>query len=67
MWGVSPKARSLQFYRQLKENLDSIPGVESSSLAVVPVLEGNEWDKWVSVENFRPKPGEWIDPHVDFV
>lgn len=62
-----PKERSLQFYRQLKEGLDSIPGVESSSLAVVPVLEGNEWDNWVSVENFKPKPGEWIDPHVNYV
>jgi predicted permease len=62
-----PKERSLQFYRELKEGLDSIPGVESSSLAVVPILEGNEWDNWVSVENFKPKPGEWIDPHVNFV
>ena len=62
-----PRERSLDFYRQLKESLDSIPGVESSSLAVVPVLENNEWDNWVSVENFTPKPGEWIDPHVNFV
>jgi predicted permease len=62
-----PRERSLQFYRQLKESLDSIPGVESSSLAVVPVLEGNEWDNWVSVENFTPKPGEWIDPHVNYI
>ncbi len=62
-----PKERSQQFYRQLKESLDSIPGVESSSLAVVPVLENNEWDNWVSVENFTPKPGEWIDPHVNYV
>jgi len=62
-----PNARSKQFYRQLKDSLDSIPGVESSSLAVVPVLENNEWDNWVTVENFTPKPGEWIDPHVNFV
>jgi predicted permease len=62
-----PRERCLQFYRQLKEGLDAIPGVESSSLAVVPVLEGNEWDGSVSVENFRPKPGESIDPHVNFV
>jgi len=62
-----PRERSLDFYRHLKENLDAIPGVESSSLAVVPVLENNEWDNWVSVENFTPKPGEWIDPHVNFV
>lgn len=59
--------RSLQFYRQLKEGLDSLPGVESSTLAVVPVLEDNEWDNWVSVETYKAKPGEWIDPHVNFV
>src|SRR5271154_688759 len=62
-----PRERSLDFYRHLKETLDAIPGVESSTLAVVPVLENNEWDNWVSVENFTPKPGEWIDPHVNFV
>lgn len=62
-----PRERALQFYRQLREALDEIPGVASSSLAVVPILENNEWDNWVSVENFAPKPGEWIDPHVNFI
>lgn len=62
-----PKERCLQFYRQLKEGLESLPGVESASLAVVPVLENNEWDNWISVENFTPKPGEWIDPHVNYI
>ena len=62
-----PRERSLDFYRRLKESLDAIPGVESSSLAVVPVLENNEWDNWVSIENFTPKPGETIDPHVNFI
>ncbi len=62
-----PRERSLQFYRRLKEDLDSIPGVESASLAVVPVLQGDGWDSSVSVENFRPKPGESIDPHLNFI
>jgi predicted permease len=62
-----PKERSLQFYRQLKEKLDAVPGMESSTLAVVPILEDNEWDSWVSVENFTAKPGEWIDPHMNYV
>jgi predicted permease len=61
------RERCRQFYRELKENLGSMPGVESSALAVVPVLENNEWDNWMSVENFTPKPGEWIDPHVNYV
>jgi len=62
-----PKERTLQFYRQLKEKIDATPGVEASSLAVVGILENNEWDNWVSVENFMPKLGEWIDPHVNYV
>jgi predicted permease len=61
------KERNRQFMHQLKEGIDATPGVESSTLAVVPILEGNEWDNWVTVENFTPKPGEWIDPHVNFL
>src|SRR5439155_8679037 len=54
--------RTLQFYRQLTDSLNAIPGVESASLAVVPVLENDEWDKWMTVESYTAKPGEWIDP-----
>ncbi len=59
--------RSLDFYRQLKEALDTMPGVESATLAVVPVLEDNEWDNSITVESYQAKPGEWIDPHVNYV
>lgn len=38
-----------EFYRALKQSLDSMPGVESSGLAVVPVLVGNEWDSSMTV------------------
>ena len=62
-----PPERSRQFYRQLKDALDALPGVESSTLAVVPVLENNEWDSWVTVENYTAKPGEWVDPHMNYV
>ena len=64
--GYKPE-RTSQFYRQLKESLSSIPGVESSGLAVVPILADNEWDNSMSVESYNAKPGEWIDPHVNFV
>src|SRR5206468_2853340 len=43
MNGYKPE-RSLDFYRQLRENLDAVPGIESSALAVIPVLTGDEWD-----------------------
>ena len=43
------------------------PGVESASLAVVPVLAGNEWDSSVAVEGYQAKPGEGLDPHMNFI
>jgi predicted permease len=61
------KDRSWQFFRQLKENMDTLPGVESATLATVPVLENNEWDNSVTVESYTAKPGEWIDPHLNYV
>lgn len=59
--------RGLDFYRQLGENLGAIPGVESSALAVMPVLGGNEWDQNMTVEGFANKPGEAPDPHMQFI
>ena len=64
--GYKPE-RSLDFYRQLRENLNAIPGVESSALAVMPVLSGNEWDSSMAVEGFAHKPTETPDPHMQFV
>jgi predicted permease len=62
-----PKERSWQFYRQLKDSLDVIPGVEAASLAVVPILENNEWDSWMTVDTYTAKPGEWVDPHMNYI
>ncbi|HWB95200.1 MAG TPA: ABC transporter permease [Bryobacteraceae bacterium] len=64
--GYKPE-RSLQFYRQLVERMGRIPGVGSGALAVVPVLDDNEWDSTVTVEGYVPKQGEWVDPHMQFV
>ena len=44
-----------------------MPGVASSTLAVMPLLEGNEWDSSVTVEGYSAKQGEWVDPHMQFV
>jgi predicted permease len=59
--------RSLDFYRQLRDNLNAIPGVESSTVAVVPVLVGNEWDQSVSIEGYLSKPTDTPDPHMQFI
>ncbi|HLK19613.1 MAG TPA: ABC transporter permease, partial [Bryobacteraceae bacterium] len=66
MNGYKPE-RSLEFYRQLRDNLDAIPGVESSGLAVMPVLADNEWDSSMAVEGFQHKPTETPDPHMQFI
>ena len=64
--GYKPE-RSLDFYRRLRDNLDAIPGVESSALAVMPVLAGDEWDNSMAVEGYRAKPTETPDPHMQFI
>jgi predicted permease len=61
------QARSFDFYRQLRDSLDAIPGVESASLAIMPVLKGYEWDNSMAVEGFANKPAEVPDPHMNFV
>ena len=66
MNGFKPE-RSLDFYRQLGESLDAIPGVESSALAVIPVLSGDEWDNSIAIEGFSHKPTETPDPHMQFI
>lgn len=59
--------RSLAFYHRLKETVDALPGIQSSSLAVVPVLETDEWDSWVTIDTYKPPQGELPDPHMNFV
>ncbi len=64
--GYTPE-RTKAFYEQLKQNLDTLPGVQNASLAVVPVMEDNEWDQWVTIDSYSPRTGELPDPHMNFV
>lgn len=59
--------RGLQFYRQLAERMNLMPGVTSATLAVMPLLDGSEWDSSVTVEGYAAKQGEWVNPHMQFV
>jgi predicted permease len=54
------------YYRRLYQTLSTLPGIESHTFAVVPVLENNEWDNWVTIEGYSPKPDERPDPHMQF-
>jgi predicted permease len=66
MNGYKPE-RSLDLFRRLRDNLDALPGVESASLAIMPVLSGDEWDSSMAVEGFQHKPNETPDPHMQFI
>src|SRR5205085_11610737 len=57
---------ALEYYRRLIERLKTLPGVTSVALAVIPVLGGDEWDNWVTVEGYTAKQGETVDPHMQF-
>ncbi len=62
-----PDKRTMHFYRQLREGKDALPGVQSASLAVVPILADNEWDSSVTVEGYQRKQGEDIGPHMNYI
>jgi predicted permease len=59
--------RTKAFYSHLKQDLESLPGVNAAALAVVAVIEGDEWDQWVTIDSYTPKKGELPDPHMNFV
>ena len=64
--GYKPE-RSRQILRQVYENLNALPGVESASLAIMAIMEGNEWDSSVTIDTYKAKPNENVGPHMNFV
>jgi predicted permease len=55
------------FYARLLERVRALPAVESAGLALVAIMEGNEWDSTVSVEGYRPAEGEDMNPHFNSI
>jgi hypothetical protein len=60
------KRWTANYLRRLDETLSAIPGVESHTFAVVPVLENSEWDNWVTIEGYSARQDERPDPHVQY-
>jgi len=60
-------ARSQLFYKQLTQKLAALPDVRSAALCIVPPLTFDEWDDSISVEGYAPKPGEDMNPYVNYV
>ena len=59
--------RSLAFFRELNRGLAGMPGVQSASLAMQPILENNQWDSPVNVEGYTSKPGEDMNPQFNAI
>jgi predicted permease len=58
--------RSQIFYRQLTDNLKTIPGVQSVGIASMRILEDNEWDSSITVEGYNPaKPDDRAEPYMN--
>ncbi len=61
------KERTRLLFQRLQDDLKALPGVQNAAFAVVPVLEDNEWDNWITIDSYAPKVGELPDPHVNFI
>ena len=60
------KPWTFDYYRRLRDRLKAMPGLEGETLAMIPVLQDNEWDNWVTIEGYTPKQGETPDPHMQY-
>lgn len=60
------KPWTFDYYRRLRDRLKAMPGIEGETLAMIPVLQDNEWDNWVTIEGYTPKQGETPDPHMQY-
>jgi predicted permease len=71
-FNVNPRAigydqkRANAFCLRLEERLRSVPGVRAAALSQMPVLSGNEWDNWLTIDTWQRK-GEPPDPHMNSV
>jgi predicted permease len=61
------QTRIKRFYDQLLEDIRRIPGVQSASLAQVPMLTGNVASRTVQVQGYEPKPDENLNPWTNEV
>ena len=57
---------TFDYYRRLRDRLRAMPGIEHETLAMIPVLQSDEWDNWVTIEGYTPKQGETPDPHMQY-
>lgn len=61
-FGISPRLngytpeRSLAYFRRAEESIAAIPGVQSATASLVPILAGDSWGNSVQVQGFAKGP-----------
>jgi predicted permease len=59
--------RATLLYRNLRDRLQAVPGVQSAAFATVAILSGNEWDSSMGVEGHQAKDGEDMQAFMNAV
>ncbi len=59
--------RTKLFYKRLTEELGSVPGVQSVSVAGLRVLDDNDWESSMTIEGYTAKAGEHPLPYMNSV
>ena len=59
--------RRSNLYQELLDRLRTTPGITDAGLAAVPILSGDEWDNYMSVEGHRPADGENMQAFMNAV
>jgi predicted permease len=58
--------QAIAYFQRLSENLRAIPGVQSVGLAVIRILQGDEWDSGLTVEGYSAvKPGAYPQAYMN--
>jgi predicted permease len=61
------RMKTRQFYKDLQATLGALPGIQSVGFGRVRVLDGDRSSSTISVEGYRSKDGEDMEPWVNAV
>jgi predicted permease len=54
-------------FRDLAQRLHEVPGIRTAGMSMMTMLNGNEWDNWITIDSYGPAAGEVPDPHFNAV
>jgi predicted permease len=61
------RARSIELFQQIQEQMAQLPDVRSATASVIPLLTDTNWSSTVKVEGYQPKEGENMNPDMNGV